>query len=480
MASALDLHEQIKSRQLSAKEAVDAVYQQIEAQDAQIGAFLNLTREAAEKTAAAVDQKVSAGEPLPLLAGVPIALKDNMNVTGYPTTCASRILEGYVSPYNATVTDKVNTHLLPIVGKTNMDEFAMGSSNENSAIKPVRNPVDPERVPGGSSGGSAAAVAADMVPISLGSDTGGSVRQPASLCGLVGLKPTYGRVSRYGLVAFASSLDQISPFTTTVKDAAALLQVISGFDPCDATSEQQPVPDWLSVLDDASIDGLLKRPLRVGVIQELADEGLQPDVKAAFEKVLSQLAEAGVETRHISIPVIEQAIAAYYVIATAEASSNLARFDGVRYGKRLAPEGGTILDMYKATRGEGFGDEVKRRIMLGTFALSSGYYDAYYGKGLQARDALSAAFAHAFEQVDVLVCPTSPTTAFKLGERVADPIAMYLSDIATVPVNLVGVPAISVPCGKDSQGLPIGFQVIGPYWREDLILQVARAIEQRQ
>jgi aspartyl-tRNA(Asn)/glutamyl-tRNA(Gln) amidotransferase subunit A len=467
--SALTLHEQIKNGERSAVEFVEESFQRVAAVDEKIGAFTSLTKELALQTAEAVDQKARNGEELPLLAGVPLAVKDNINVKGYATTCSSRILEGYVSPYDATVTLKLRSHLVPIMGKTNLDEFAMGSSTENSALQITRNPWDTDRVPGGSSGGSAAAVASGQTLISLGSDTGGSVRQPAALCGLVGVKPTYGLVSRYGLVAFASSLDQISPFAHNVSDAAALLQVTAGFDHRDSTSLNQPIPDYLATLEKPV------EKLRVGIISELNGEGMQPEVAASFQSAIETFRKLGATIETLSIPSIRHAVASYYILATAEASSNLARFDGVRYGRRV--EGEDINDMYCKTRAQGFGPEVKRRIMLGTFCLSSGYYEAYYGKAQKIRELLRREFAAAWKQVDVLICPTSPTTAFKIGEKANDPVSMYLSDIATIPINLVGIPGISIPCGFDQQNLPIGLQILGPHLSEETLFRVARSFE---
>lgn len=467
--SALLLHQQIQSGEKSAVSVLEDTFRTVDRVDAQVGAFNSLTRELALETASKVDTQVKAGEKLPLLAGVPLTVKDNINVKGYPTTCSSKILDGYVSPYDATVTLKVKANLLPIVGKANMDEFAMGSSTENSATKITRNPWDLERVPGGSSGGSAAAVASTQTLLSLGSDTGGSVRQPAALCGLVGLKPTYGLVSRYGLVAFASSLDQVSPFARNVKDAAALLQVIGGFDRRDSTSLDTPLPAYLDTIDQPV------EKLRVGVITELNGEGMQPEVAESFQKAIETFKKLGAEIITLSVPSIQYATASYYILATAEASSNLARFDGVRYG--LRNEGETIYDTYCKTRAEGFGPEVKRRIMLGTFSLSSGYYDAYYGKAQKVRKLLKNEFDRAWSQVDVLICPTSPTTAFKIGEKTNDPVSMYLSDIATIPVNLVGIPAISIPCGFDQHGLPIGLQVMGPHLSEEKLFRVSQMFE---
>lgn len=403
-------------------------------------------------------------------AHIPIALKDNICVAGQPTTCASKILAPFVPPYHATVTEKLLAAGIPIVGKANMDEFAMGSSNENSAFGPTRNPWDVERVPGGSSGGSAALVAAGAVPWALGSDTGGSVRQPASFCGIVGMKPTYGRVSRYGLVAYASSLDQIGPLTRTVTDNALLLNLIAGHDPRDSTSSPAPTPDFTHLL------GQEIRGLRIGIPSEMFGEGLAPEVKAAVDQAIATLQNLGAEIVAVSLPHSRYALAAYYLIATSEASSNLARYDGVRYGFRA--EGVQNLEeLYVQTRSQGFGSEVKRRIMLGTFALSSGYYDAYYKKAQQVRTLLIQDFEAAFQQCDLMLSPTSPVTAFKLGEK-SDPLSMYLTDILTVTVNLVGVPALSVPCGFDSQGLPIGLQLMGKPLDEARLYQVAHAYEQ--
>lgn len=471
--TALELHRQIASGQRRAVEVLDEVFGRIEALDGTIGAFLSLTKERAYNTAREVDRRVAAGEALPLLAGVPIAIKDNINVIGTETTCGSQILRGYVSPFDATVIQKIDAHLLPIVGKTNLDEFAMGSSTENSALQVTRNPWDTNRVPGGSSGGSAAAVAAGFVPLALGSDTGGSVRQPAALCGLVGLKPTYGLVSRYGLVAYGSSLDQISPFGRTVEDVAALMQIMAGHDPLDSTS--------LAAQGDTDYVGAVQRPLeglRVGVISELNGEGMQPEVTRAFHEAQETFKKLGASIQPISVPSIDYAVAAYYIVAPAEASSNLARYDGVRYGHRA--DGQHVRDigsLFRNTRARGFGPEVKRRIMLGTFALSAGYYDAYYGKAQKARVLLAREFDAAFSQVDVLICPTSPSTAFKLGEKTANPLEMYLSDIATIPVNMAGIPAISVPCGQDDNRLPIGLQILGPRLSEARLLQVSQAFE---
>ncbi len=469
--SALELHQQIQAGERSAVEVLDETFSTIEKLDGQIQAFNALTKDIAYATANQVDQKVKAGETLPLLAGVPLALKDNIHMEGVKTTCSSKILQDYVAPFNATVTNHLNRHLIPIVGKTNMDEFAMGSSTENSAFNKTKNPWDVARVPGGSSGGSAAAVASGQTLISLGSDTGGSVRQPASLCGIVGLKPTYGLVSRYGLVAFASSLDQISPFAMNVSDLAALFQVIASPDTMDSTSIQDPPQvDYMAELNKP-VEGL-----KIGYIAELLDAGLQPEVKAAIEKAIQTYRDMGAMVEAVSLPNIKYAIASYYIIATAEASSNLARYDGVRYGLREMDDK-DIYQMYLATRAKGFGNEVKRRIMLGTFSLSSGYYDAYYGKAQKVRQLIRNDFSKAFSQFDFLIGPTSPTTAFKIGEKSSDPVQMYLSDIATIPVNLAGIPAISIPCGFDNQHLPIGLQLFGPHLSEAGLLRTAYAFE---
>ncbi len=472
--SALELHEQIRSGRTTAIEVLEETLKRIREKDAVIEGFNLVTEDLARRTAEEVDRRVRSGEELPLLAGVPVAVKDNINIQGYPTTCSSRILDGYLSVYNATVFEKLRTNLMPVVGKTNLDEFAMGSSTENSALRITRNPWDTQRVPGGSSGGSAAVVASDMVAVSLGSDTGGSVRQPAALCGIVGMKPTYGLVSRYGLVAFASSLDQISPFSRTVKDAAAMLEIIAGHDPLDSTS----LPDLrnLNYLRDieTGVSGL-----RIGVIQELQGDGIQEDVAGAVSEAVKTFEALGASVQAVSIPSIKYAIAAYYVIATAEASSNLGRYDGVRYGLRIEEANIDLHGMYRKTRSLGFGAEVKRRIMLGTFCLSAGYFDAYYGKAQKTRELLRRELKAAFEQVDVLLCPTTPGTAFKIGEKSDDPVAMYLSDIATIPVNMAGVPAISIPCGFDRQNLPIGLQLIGPHLSEVRLFQAAYAFEQK-
>ena len=435
----------------------------------ELGAFNAVTAEAALARAEAIDSAVAAGEDPGPLAGVPVALKDNICTRGTPTTCSSRILEGWEPPYDATVVDLLNAAGAVVVGKTNMDEFAMGSSTENSAFGPTRNPHDPDRVPGGSSGGSAAAVAGSLTPLALASDTGGSIRQPAALCGIVGMKPTYGRVSRYGLVAFASSLDQIGPMACTVGDAALLYSVIAGHDPRDSTS----IPEVVGDLDGALAGGV--DGLRVGVVSELCGEGIDGDVLARLEAAAAALASAGAEVGEVSVPAAVFGLSAYFLIAPAEASSNLARYDGVRYGLRVPAPGAT--DMNVATRTAGFGDEVKRRIMLGTFALSAGYYDAYYGKALKVRTLVTRDFAAAYDRFDVLLAPTSPTVAFRFGERTANPLAMYLSDVCTVASNLAGHPAISVPFGSGADGLPVGVQVMAPALGEDVMFRAAAALE---
>ena len=418
-----------------------------------------------------MDDSIAAGETIGLLAGIPIGIKDNLCTQGITTTCGSRILENFVPPYESTVTAKLQAAGAVMVGKTNLDEFAMGSSTESSAYQRTANPWDLERVPGGSSGGSAAAVAAQECVVSLGSDTGGSIRQPASFCGVVGLKPTYGLVSRYGLVAYASSLDQIGPFGRTVEDAAILLGAIAGHDPKDSTSLNVTIPDYTqSLIPDL-------KGKRVGVIKETFGEGLDVQVEAAVRAAIAQLAELGAEVQEISCPRFRYGLPTYYIIAPSEASANLARYDGVKYGYR-DPDAETLISMYAKTRAQGFGTEVKRRIMIGTYALSAGYYDAYYLKAQKVRTLIKQDFEQAFEQVDVLVCPTSPTTSFKAGEKTADPISMYLTDLMTIPVNLAGLPGLSLPCGFDDQNLPIGLQIIGNVLREDQVFQVAHAYEQ--
>ena len=449
---------------------LEGCLEKISALDGKLHAFLRLTEPEARAAAGAADGRRAAREPLSAIDGVPVALKDIFCMEGVETTCGSRILQGYLPPYDATVVARLKAAGAVIVGKLNMDEFAMGSSTENSAYGPTRNPWDLLRTPGGSSGGSAAAVAAGLVLGSLGTDTGGSIRQPASLCGCVGLKPTYGRVSRFGVIAFASSLDQVGPLSNDVRGVALLLQSIAGRDDRDQTSSARPVP----VYDDQ-----IEQPVRgltLGVPAELFGDGLDPEVERAVRAAIARLEEDGCKLKSISLPNATHAIAAYYLIATAEASSNLARYDGVRFGRRA--EGGSLLEMYEATRAEGFGAEVKRRIMLGTYALSAGYYDAYYLRAQKVRALIHRDFEQAFALgVDAVVSPTCPTTAFKLGEKADDPLAMYLSDVYTVPANLAGLPGVSVPCGFDGKGLPIGVQLIGRPFEEGTLLRLARTAE---
>lgn len=464
------LHQRLISQERSAVEIATATLQRIEALEPQLKSFLCVTAEQALAKAKQVDAKIAAGEAIALLEGIPVAVKDNMSTRGIPTTCGSRILEGFVPPYESTVTQKLQDLGAVIVGKTNLDEFAMGSSTENSGYQVTANPWDLERVPGGSSGGSAAAVAAEECVVALGSDTGGSIRQPASLCGVVGLKPTYGLVSRFGLVAYASSLDQIGPFGRTVEDAAILLQAIAGYDAKDSTSLNIPIPDYCQSLK-TDLKGV-----KVGVITETFGEGLEGEVAETVQTAIATLKSLGATVQEISCPRFRYGLPVYYIIAPSEASANLARYDAVKYGIR--EKANNLLEMYTQTRAKGFGTEVKRRIMLGTYALSAGYYDAYYLKAQKVRTLIKEDFDHAFAQVDVLVCPTSPTTAFKAGEKTADPLSMYLSDLMTIPVNLAGLPSISIPCGFDSQNLPIGMQLIGNVLREDILFYVSYAYEQ--
>ena len=460
----------LAERTFSAKELAQEALRVAEAENDHYGAFLHFSPEQAISAAEAVDAKIAAGQPIGPLGGVPIAVKDVILAEGLRATCASRLLENYVAPYDATAVTKIKEAGAVIIGKTNCDEFAMGSSNENSAFFPVRNPAAPDRVPGGSSGGSAAAVAGGFAPVSLGSDTGGSIRQPASFCGVVGVLPTYGRVSRYGLVAFASSLDHIGPFSRTVKDSATVLKVIAGRDPLDASSASAPVDDYPGGLD-RNVKGL-----KVGVPKEYFGEGLDSEVGARVQAGLDVLRNLGCEIVDISLPSTEFAIACYYLICTAEASANLARYDGVRYTFR-SPNSETLGDMYQNTRGEGFGAEVKRRIILGTYVLSSGYYDAYYLKAQKVRSLIAADFTSAFEKVDAFVTPVSPFPAFKLGEKMADPLEMYLSDIYTITASLAGIAGISVPCGSSSEGLPIGMQILANHFQEAKMLKIADAFE---
>lgn len=469
--SATEQRKALLNKEISAVELTNAAFERINEVESKVESFNCLTKETAIETAKKVDEKISKGEELPLLAGIPLALKDNMNLIGYPTTASSKILENFVSPYNATVTEKLLNNLVPIVGKTNLDEFAMGSSTENSAFKKTKNPWDLNKVPGGSSGGSAASVAACEATISLGSDTGGSIRLPGSFCGIVGMKPTYGRVSRYGLIAFASSLDQIGPFARTVEDAATLLEVISGIDPKDSTSLDVPVEKYSTNLNDDI------RGMQVGVVKELMGEGVSEDVSKAIQNAIDTYKSLGADIVEISLPNIKHSIGVYYIIATAEASSNLARFDGVKYGYRTK-DARNLMDMYTKTRAEGFGPEVKRRIMLGTYALSSGYYDAYYKKAQQLRALITQDFAKAFEKVDILISPTCPNTAFEFGSKTEDPLAMYLTDIATISANLAGIPGISVPAGFDKSGMPIGLQILAPQLAEARLFNASYKFEQ--
>lgn len=471
MASIRELHHQLISKERSAQEIAQAALNRIAALEPKLHSFLCVTAEHALAQAKAVDTKIAAGEEIGLLAGIPIGIKDNMCTKGIPTTCASKMLADFVPPYESTVTQKLAQAGAVTVGKTNLDEFAMGSSTENSAYQVTANPWDITRVPGGSSGGSAAAVAADECTVALGSDTGGSIRLPASFCGVVGMKPTYGLVSRFGLVAFGSSLDQIGPFGRSVEDTAILLNAIAGYDPKDSTSLKVDIPDYTQALKPD-----LKN-LKIGIIKETFGDGLDPIITETVNKAIEQLKQLGAEVQEISCPRFRYGLPSYYIIAPSEVSANLARYDGVKYGFRT-PDPENLLSMYKETRAEGFGAEVKRRIMVGTYTLSAGYYDAYYLKAQKVRTLIKQDFEKAFEQVDVLVSPTAPTTAFKAGEKNADPLSMYLTDLMTIPVNLAGLPGISVPCGFDDGGLPIGLQLISNVLREDLLFQVAYAYEQ--
>lgn len=460
----------VRTGQISAVELTRQALERVQAVDPRVGAFNSLS----EEVALAQAEQVDAGQRTGPLAGVPIALKDNLCTSFGTTTCASKMLAGFRSPYDATVVRRLAEAGAVFIGKVNMDEFAMGSSTENSAAGITRNPWDLQRVPGGSSGGSAAAVAAGMCCASIGSDTGGSIRQPASLCGLVGLKPTYGAVSRYGLVAFASSLDQIGPLTWTVEDAALLMNVLGGHDPLDTTSVQRPAVDFAAELDRPL------RPLRLGIAREFASqEGVDPEVARAYEAALKTWQKLGAELVDVSLPHTEYGIAAFYVIAPCEASSNLARYDGVHFGHRTAEPVGDIIELFSRSRAEGFGEEVKRRILIGTYALSSGYHDAYYVRATRVRRLIRQDFDQAFQRCDAIVCPTSPTPAFGLGERSADPLKMYLSDVFTVTCNIAGIPGISIPCGFTSaqRPLPIGMQLLGPMFSEDKLLRIARQYE---
>jgi aspartyl-tRNA(Asn)/glutamyl-tRNA(Gln) amidotransferase subunit A len=482
--SLAELHTAIASGSTKATDLAASYYDRIAAVNPRLNVYLSLTKERALAQAAKVDAAAAKGAPLPLLAGIPVGIKDVLVMMGAPATAGSKILEGYRPPYDATAVQKLDAAGAVLLGKLNCDEFAMGSSNENSAYGPVRNPVDTERVPGGSSGGSAAAVAANLAVATLGSDTGGSIRQPASFCGVVGVLPTYGRVSRYGLIAFASSLDRVGPFAANVRDAATLLGVIAGHDPKDATSFTAPVPDYAAESDKPAAG------LRIGVPAEYFAEGLHPtdkdpsvgtpgldpEVRAAIEKGIAALKATGCAVKPVSLPLTKYAVPTYYLIATAEASANLARFDGVRYGYR-SPASETLSDMYRYSRDEGFGAEVKRRILLGTYALSAGYYDAYYLKAQQVRRLLAEEYLRAFAEVDAIVTPTSPMPAFKLGEKTGDPLAMYLADIYTVTASLAGICGVTVPCGATKAGLPVGMQVLASHFNEGTAFRVARAVE---
>ncbi|MCL6612259.1 MAG: Asp-tRNA(Asn)/Glu-tRNA(Gln) amidotransferase subunit GatA [Peptococcaceae bacterium] len=467
--TAHELHRMLSAREISAEELCRAALDRIEKLDGRLGAFITVTGDLALDQARAVDRRIASGEEIPPLAGIPVAVKDVICTEGIPTTCGSRILSGFVPPYSATVIEKILARGMVMVGKTNMDEFAMGSSTENSGFFPASNPWDTDRVPGGSSGGSAVAVAAGQAVVALGSDTGGSIRQPASMCGVVGMKPTYGAVSRYGLVAYASSLDQIGPISRDVADCALVLNAISGHDPLDSTSAPGDRPDYTGFLN-REIKGI-----KIGVPGEYMGEGIDPGVREVIGGALKVLSSLGAEIEEVSLPHSKYAIPAYYLIATAEASSNLARYDGVSYGYRVE-DPKDVVDMYSRTRSRGFGTEVKRRIMLGTYALSAGYYDAYYLKALKVRTLIKQDFDRAFEKFDVLICPASPTTAFRKGEKMDDPLQMYLSDITTISVNLAGIPGISVPAGF-SGGLPVGMQIMGRPFAEGTLLQVAHAFE---
>jgi len=472
--TAADTARAIATGETSASEVTQAHLDRIVKVDDRVHAFLHVDHEGALAAAAAVDAKRASGERLGPLAGVPLALKDVLTQRGVPTTCGSKILEGWRPPYDSTVVGKLRAADVVVLGKTNMDEFAMGSSTENSAFGPSHNPWDLDRVPGGSSGGSSAAVASYQAPLGIGTDTGGSIRQPAAVTGIVGVKPTYGGVSRYGLVAFSSSLDQAGPFARTVLDAALLHETIAGYDPLDSTSIDAPVPSVVAAARDADVSGL-----RVGVVRELSGEGYQAGVEQRFHEAVEVLRELGAEVVEVSCPHFEYALPAYYLIAPSECSSNLARFDGMRYGLRVGDDGqASVEEVMSRTRAAGFGAEVKRRIMLGTYALSAGYYEAYYGQAQKVRTLISRDFAAAYERVDVLVSPTTPTTAFPIGERVDDPLAMYLADLCTIPSNLAGNASMSVPCGlAPEDGLPVGLQIMAPTLADDRLYRVGAAVE---
>lgn len=462
--------EGVKKGELKAVQIVEELFAKIDEKNKDINAFLTLNKEEALKTAALIDEKVAKGEAVGKLAGVPIGIKDNICTDGLRTTCASKILEDFIPPYDATVIKKLKAADAIIIGKLNMDEFAMGSSCENSAFGPTKNPVDLERVPGGSSGGSAAAVAAGLAPITLGSDTGGSIRQPAAFCGVVGFKPTYGLVSRFGLIAYGSSLDQIGPLAKTTEDAALCLEVIQGQDKMDNTSAKKEHPEYLPTLDEGV------KGMKIAVAKEFFGEGLDAEIEKSFKDALVKFEKLGAEVEYISMPITEEGLAPYYLIASAEASSNLARYDGIRYGYRTS-EYEDVDDLMINSRTEAFGKEVKRRIMLGTYALSSGYYDAYYNRAQKLKKKIKQQYKEVFETYDLILSPVSPVLPFKLGEKTADPLEMYLADIYTININLAGVPAISVPCGTSESGLPIGLQIIGEHFEETKILRAAKAFE---
>ena len=471
--TASQIREKYETKELTVSQVVKAYFEKIKADDEKIKAYITLCEEEAMQKAEAVQKKYDAGEKLGELAGVPIAIKDNMCTKGIRTTCASKMLENFIPPYDATVIKKINDSDAIILGKVNMDEFAMGGSTENSAFFKTHNPVNLNKVPGGSSGGSAAAVAGDMAPISLGSDTGGSIREPAAFCGIVGLKPTYGLVSRYGLVAFASSLDQIGPMGKTVTDVTNVLNVIAGHDEMDSTSANIEKIDYTKALVN-NVKGL-----KIGVPKEFLGEGVSEEVRKAINTAIEKYKKLGAEVKECSLPATEYALPAYYIIACAEASSNLGRFDGIRYGYRTKNYE-SLADIYRNSRSEGFGEEVKRRIILGTYVLSSGYYDAYYKKAQKVRTIVKKDFDKVFEEFDVLLTPTTPTVAFDIGSKISNPLEMYMSDILTVSINIAGVPAISVPCGKDSEEMPIGMQLIGKHFDEEKILRAAYTYEQNE
>lgn len=466
-----EIRDGIKNKKLKSEEVVKAYFNKIKERDENINSYLTLCEEEAIKEAKIIDEKIAKGETLGKLAGVPIAIKDNICTDGIRTTCASKMLEDFIPPYDATVIKKLKAEGAVIIGKTNMDEFAMGSSTENSAYKVTKNPHDIERVPGGSSGGSAAAVGAKLAPVSLGSDTGGSIRQPAAFCGVVGLKPTYGLVSRFGLIAFGSSLDQIGPLSTNVRDSALTLEVIAGTDELDNTSSKEiKDTDYLSEIE-TGVKGM-----KIGVPKEFFGEGLDEEISAAVKNSIEKLKELGAEVSEMSLPITKEGLSAYYIISSAEASSNLARFDGIRYGYRTK-DYSDVYELMEKSRTEAFGDEVKRRIMLGTYALSSGYYDAYYKRALKLKKKIKEQFKKAFEQYDIIISPVSPVLPFKCGEKKNNPLEMYLADIYTVNINLAGIPGISIPCGTSKEGLPIGVQLLGPHFGEKKIFKAARALE---